>query len=74
MPDDIRQPEMWSVGTRAGLISCLALAVLFAGFFVLALVRHYGVQAAAFGAVGTIGMLAFARTQWLTMKAKDRDG
>jgi hypothetical protein len=68
MPDNIRQPVFWTVGTSAGLVCCVGLALLFAGFCALALLHHYGVQAVTFGVAGTVGMLGFALTQWRTMK------
>ncbi len=70
MSDKFRQPEMWTIGSSAGVIACLGLALLFAGFFVLSLMHHFGVPALAFGAMGTVGMLLFARAQRRIMKRR----
>ncbi len=70
MPNTGRQPEMWTLGSAASLISTGALGALFVGFSVICLIRHLGVQALAFGGLGTLMMIALAVVQWHVMKQR----
>ena len=70
MPNTDRQPEMWTLGSGASLIATGAVGALFVGFFVICLIRRLGVQALAFGGLGTLAMIALAVVQWRVMKQR----
>jgi hypothetical protein len=52
--------------------STIALAALFCGFFVLSLVRHFGIPALAFSGLCALLMIVLAAVQWRTAKRRDR--
>lgn len=74
MPDDRGQPQMWTLGGPAVVVSTGALAVLFAGFFVVCLTRHLGPPALAYAGGGAILMTVLTLGQWRAMKRRAGSG
>ncbi len=71
MPTEHRQPQMWTIGSGASVLATVAIAGLFAAFFVISLIRHFGLQALAFSGLGALAMIAMAAMQWRIMKRRD---
>ncbi len=67
------EPEMWKPGSGASVLATVAVAGLFACFFVISLIRHFGIQALAFSVLGALAMVGLAVMQWRIMKRRADD-